>query len=71
MAKVEEYFGAKAGVVWNALYANGPLSVAQIKRKTKLSDSELYGALGWLARENKLEILGEKPLFFKFKCNGF
>ncbi len=67
MAKVEEYFGTKAGIVWTALSVRGPLNIAQLKRSTKLSDSELYGALGWLSREGKIEIVGEKPLFFKFK----
>jgi len=65
--KVEEYFGCKAGVVWSALSERGPQNISQLKRATKLLDSELYAALGWLARENKIEILGDRPLFFRFK----
>ena len=65
--KVEEYFGCKAGIVWNALSERGPQNISQLKRATKLLDSELYAALGWLARENKIEILGDRPLFFRFK----
>ena len=68
--KVEEYFGCKAGVVWSTLSAQGPQNIAQLKRTTKLSDSELYAALGWLARESKIEILGDRPLFFRFKITG-
>ena len=68
--KVEEYFGTKAGTVWSTLNLRGPLNISQLKRYTKLSDSELYAALGWLARENKIEIIGERPLFFKFKITG-
>lgn len=70
MVKVEEYFGTKAGVVWNALHARGPMNMVQLKRATKLSDSDIYSALGWLARENKLEIVGDKPLFFKFRIRA-
>jgi hypothetical protein len=68
--KVEEYFGCKAGIVWNSLSKLGPQSIAQLKRATKLSDTELYAALGWLARENKIEIMGDRPLFFRFKVTG-
>ena len=70
VVKVEEYFGSKAGTVWSALKSKGPLNIAQLKRATRLSDSEIYGALGWLSRENKIEIIGDKPLFFRFKING-
>ncbi|MFA5246300.1 MAG: winged helix-turn-helix domain-containing protein [Candidatus Micrarchaeia archaeon] len=68
--KVEEYFGIKAGAVWTSLSSKGPQNIAQLKRTTRLSDSELYAALGWLARESKIEIIGERPLFFKFKVTG-
>ena len=64
---VEQYFGLKAGIVWSALSIRGPLSIAQLKRETRLTDSELYSALGWLARESKISIVGDKPLFFKFQ----
>ena len=70
MVSVDEYFGAKAGIVWKALSDRGPMNIVALKRVTKLADNELYGALGWLARENKICIAGEKPLFFKFKVNG-
>ncbi|MFH1106533.1 MAG: winged helix-turn-helix domain-containing protein [Candidatus Micrarchaeota archaeon] len=66
MANVEEYFGVKAGILWQCLHEHGPLSIVQIKRKTKLSDTEVYAALGWLAREDKIAIQGSVPLLFKF-----
>ncbi len=70
MAHVEDYFGNKAGLIWKVLSENGPLNSAAIKRRTKLSDAELYGGLGWLARENKIEIVGNLPMLFKFKLKG-
>ena len=46
--------GAWAGLVWNALNEADVLDNKQIKKITKLKDKELYAALGWLARENKV-----------------
>lgn len=46
--------GAWAGLVWNALNEADVLDNKQIKKITKLKDKELYAALGWLARENKI-----------------
>jgi len=69
MVSVEAYFGEKAGIVWGVLKQNGPLSVAVLKRRTQLSSTELYAALGWLARENKIRITGESPLKYRFALN--
>ncbi len=48
--------GYNAGLVWNALNEADALGLRQIKKITKLKDKELYLALGWLARENKIAI---------------
>lgn len=48
--------GYNAGLVWNALNEDDALGLKQIKKVTKLKDKELYAALGWLARENKILI---------------
>lgn len=66
MATVEEFFGSSAGLVWTTLGENGPQNIAALKRKTKLSEARLYGALGWLAREGKITIVGETPLLYKY-----
>ena len=49
-----EEIGTYAGQVWQALNEADALGVKQIKKITKLKDKELYAALGWLARENKI-----------------
>ena len=49
-----ETIGTWAGLVWNALNEADVLDNKQIKKMTKLKDKELYAALGWLARENKI-----------------
>ena len=52
-----EAIGTWAGLVWNAL--NGKDVVAglkQLKKETKLKKEEIFAAIGWLAREGKVEI---------------
>ena len=49
-----ETIGMYAGSVWVALSNADALGVKQIKKMTKLKDKEVFAALGWLARENKI-----------------
>ena len=49
-----ETIGTAAGLVWNALAEAEALGTKQIKKITKLKEKELYTALGWLAREGKV-----------------
>lgn len=51
-----EVIGTWAGQVWNALNEADVLGVKQIKKITKLKDKEVFAAIGWLAREDKLNI---------------
>lgn len=60
------YYRQRAQDVLHAIGENGPLTFAGLKRKTKLSDIELSGALGWLAREGSVHITGEIPLLFTY-----
>lgn len=55
--------GEAAGKVWQVLSAEGPLTVAQLKTKLNGAGEELSFALGWLAREDKIEITPEKKSF--------
>ncbi len=45
-----------AGSVWNALNEADVLGMKQLKKITKLKEKEICAALGWLARENKVNI---------------
>jgi hypothetical protein len=67
MTTVDEFFGASAGLVWSTLKDCGPQNIAALKRKTKLSEPRLYGALGWLAREGKIRVVGQTPLLYRFE----
>jgi hypothetical protein len=55
--------GVAAGEVWRMLEQSGPLSLPQLKKKLNGSSELLAFAVGWLAREDKLEILVEKKSF--------
>lgn len=45
--------GENAGLIWGALQ-NGAQGLKAIKKATKLKNEDLYMALGWLAREGKV-----------------
>ena len=49
-----ETIGQNARLVWEALNLGEALGTKQLKKMTKLKDKELYAALGWLAREGKI-----------------
>lgn len=52
-----ETVGTLAGAVWAALNENGALVSKDLKKAAGLkSDKELYLAMGWLLREDKLNV---------------
>lgn len=52
-----EIIGNWAGAIWNALNdANGTLGIKGLKKATKLKEKEIYAAVGWLAREGKVNV---------------
>ncbi len=63
-----EAIGSWAGLVWNALNETETVGLKQLKKITKLKDKELFAAVGWLAREGKVDIQSnpddEKDLLF-------
>ena len=55
--------GETAGKIWHALNDQGPQTLAQLKKKFNGSGEIVDFALGWLAREDKIEISQEKKSF--------
>ena len=58
--------GTNAGIVWNILKDNAHWEYEDLKAATGLSDRELNAAIGWLAREDKIDFEikeGEDKLF--------
>jgi hypothetical protein len=49
--------GTLAGAIWNALNENGALNTKDLKKVAKIkTDKDLYLALGWLLREDKVVV---------------
>ena len=51
-----EQIGETAGRVWHALHKEGPLSVAKLVESIEVNRDLVMQAIGWLAREGKLQI---------------
>ncbi len=54
MSDIVSLFGGQAGTVWQILHDRGPLTESELLTLTHLSQPQLYAAVGWLARENKI-----------------
>lgn len=54
---MNEKIGTLAGAVWMALNENGVMTVKDLKKATKAkTEKDLYMAIGWLLREDKLNV---------------
>jgi hypothetical protein len=51
-----EHIGATAGVVWRTLSTIGPMSIAKLVKAAGQPRDTVMQALGWLAREDKIDI---------------
>jgi hypothetical protein len=61
MAMLEiKTIGDTAGLVWNFLRTNGESSLSTLEKKVEAPRSMVSMAVGWLAREGKIEIKDEK-----------
>ena len=54
MSDVIKSFGNNAGKIWDILDMEGPQVQTKLMKKTNLRNEEFFGAIGWLARENKI-----------------
>ena len=52
--------GTNAGKIWHLLCQEGESDVENISKLTRIEDKDAYSALGWLAREDKIELRSEK-----------
>jgi len=55
--------GETAGQVWRLLERDGPQTLAQIKKKVDAKGDLVGYALGWLAREDKVEFAPDKKTY--------
>ena len=61
--EIKGQVGETAGKIWKMLNERGPLTLAQIKKGLNGTGELVVFALGWLAREDKVEISHEKKSF--------
>jgi hypothetical protein len=53
---VESIFWIDAGIVWNSLNKNGMMTINDLMKASALQPEQIYVALGWLGRENKISV---------------
>jgi hypothetical protein len=58
--EIREQVGETAGRVWHLLNDQGPQTLGQLKKKVNGSGELVNFALGWLAREDKVDISQDK-----------
>jgi Mn-dependent DtxR family transcriptional regulator len=52
---MKETVGKTAGRVWELLKKNHEMTLSQLPKALKQKDTVVYQAVGWLAREDKIE----------------
>jgi hypothetical protein len=57
---MKEKIGTDAGLIWKVLDEQGAKSIKELKKLTKLKEKDIYAAMGWLAREEKLTFSKEE-----------
>jgi hypothetical protein len=58
--EIKDQLGLTAGQVWHILNDSGPQTLAQLKKKVNGSGDLVGFALGWLAREDKIDLSQDK-----------
>lgn len=66
---LKEKAGVVAGQIWNTLNENAEgLTQKQIKKAAKIVDKDFFLGMGWLLREDKVEVSEvAEELFVKLK----
>lgn len=54
--EIKTTVGETAGKIWRSLSSEGPQTVTQLKKKVNGSSEVVNLALGWLAREDKVDL---------------
>ncbi len=54
---MNEEIGTMAGAIWHALEENGGTTLAKLKKQLNAQTPVFDWAIGWLAREDKIDIV--------------
>lgn len=57
---ITDQIGITAGEIWNVLAVNDGLSVTKLVKQVGAPRDMVMQAVGWLARENKIQIVENK-----------
>jgi hypothetical protein len=57
---IKEHIGETAGRIWQALSTEGPHTLVQLKKKVAANGDLVPLAVGWLAREDQIELATDK-----------
>ena len=66
---MREKIGVTAGKLWETLRENKELNVSQLPRVLKDKPVVVYQALGWLAREDKINYRTEGAKIYVSLCD--
>lgn len=69
MLKID--IGINAGTIWQVLSEQGKLSIREIGELTNYKDSMIFYALGWLAREHKINFKIHEGITYIELVNSF
>lgn len=62
--------GSNAGILWQLMNNSMSWDYEELKKESGLSDKDFWAALGWLARENKIEFdaadAGKEKVYLNF-----
>jgi len=56
---MKEKIGTSAGKIWQVLKKSDEVAISKLPKMLKENDTIIYQALGWLAREGKIEYRSE------------
>lgn len=65
----KESIGTNAGIIWHIMENQQSWSYQELKERSGLEERELCAAIGWLARENKIEFANnaeEQRIYLNF-----
>ena len=57
-----EQIGVTSGQVWQLLAENGEMNLNQLVKQADASRDSVMQAIGWLARENKINIVAQQKV---------
>lgn len=56
----KDKIGLNSGIIWNLMSNGEQICADELQKQSGLTSMEFWAAIGWLARENKIEIIEER-----------